>query len=95
MTKEDKRQYKILTEEDIKIIQSDPVGLADYVVRTKIKESRKTAFIVSLIFMAIAFGAGAIVGMTWTKSSIPNNIVQIQVGENASETVSENTEEGK
>lgn len=87
MTKEDKKQYKVLTEEDIKIIQSDPVGLADYVVRTKVKESRKTAFIITLIFMAIAFGAGVTVGMAWTKSSIPNNVVQIQVGDETSTPV--------
>jgi len=92
MTKEDKKQYKILTEEDIKIIQSDPVGLAEYVVRSKIKECRKTALIITLIFMAIAFGTGVMVGMTWTKSSIPNNVVQIQVGDNAPTTVEETAE---
>ena len=80
MTKNDKKQYKLLTEEDMKIIQSDPVGLADYVVRTKVKECRKTALILTLIAMALSFGAGAICGMTWTKTSIPNNVVQIQVG---------------
>lgn len=92
MTKNDKKQYKILTEEDIKIIQSDPVGLAEYVVRTKVKECRKTAFIITLIFMAIAFGTGVMVGMTWTKSSIPNNVVQIQVGDNTSAPVEDTSE---
>lgn len=77
-------KQKVLTDEDMKIIQSDPVGLADYVVRTKVKECRKTALIVTLIAMALAFGAGAVCGMTWTKTSIPNNVVQIQVGDNAS-----------
>lgn len=79
MTKETKK-YSVLTEEDVKIIESDPTGLADYVVRTKVKETRKTALIVALIAIAISFGAGAFVGMSWTKSSIPNNVVQIQVG---------------
>lgn len=98
MTKSDKKQYKLLTEEDMKIIQSDPAGLADYVVRTKIKETKKTAFIVILMAMIVAFGAGVMVGTTWTKSSIPNNVVQIQVGDNSSQTpepVVENSEEGK
>lgn len=83
MTRNDKKQYKLLTEEDMKIIQSDPVGLADYVVRTKVKECRKTALILTLIAMALSFGAGAVCGMTWTKTSIPNNVVQIQVGDNS------------
>jgi len=98
MTRNDKKQYKLLTEEDMKIIQSDPVGLADYVVRTKVKECRKTALILTLIAMALSFGAGAVCGMTWTKTSIPNNVVQIQVGDAVSEKVVdkvEETEEGK
>lgn len=81
MTKSDKKQYKLLTEEDMKIIQSDPVGLADYVVRTKVKETRKSALIITLILMAVSFGLGVMVGTHWTKTSIPNNVVQIQVGE--------------
>ena len=81
MAKNDKKQYKLLTDEDIKIIQSDPAGLADYVVATKVKSARKTALILTLIGMILAFGAGVMVGMTWTKTSIPNNVVQIQVGE--------------
>lgn len=81
MTKNDKKQYKMLSEEDLKIIKADPAGLADYVVSTKVKSARKTALIIALIGMALAFGAGAVCGMTWTKTSIPNNVVQIQVGE--------------
>ena len=83
MTKNDKKQYKLLTEEDMKIIQSDPVGLADYVVRTKVKEVRKSALIITLIAMALAFAGGVFCGMTIAKTSIPNNVVQIQVGEDA------------
>lgn len=90
MTKNDKKQYKMLSEEDLKIIKADPAGLADYVVATKVKSARKTALIMTLIGMALAFGAGAVCGMTWTKASIPNNVVQIQVGEKA-----ETAEEGK
>lgn len=94
MTKNDKTKYKLLTEEDMKIIQSDPVGLADYVVRTKVKETRKSALIICLIGMILAFGAGAFCGMTWTKTSIPNNVVQVQVGGDAQPVV-ETAEEGK
>ena len=81
MAKNEKKQYKLLTEEDIKIIESDPAGLADYVVATKVKSARKSALIICLIGMILAFGAGAVCGMTWTKNSIPNNLVQIQVVE--------------
>ena len=98
MTKSDKTKYKVLTDEDMKIIQSDPVGLSDYIVRTKIKETRKTAFIITIVAMFISFGVGVMVGTTWTKTSIPNNVVQIQVGDAVSEKVVdkvEETEEGK
>lgn len=91
MTKNDKKQYKLLTEEDIKIIESDPAGLADYVVATKVKSARKSALIICLIGMILAFGAGVVCGMIWTKTSIPNNVVQIQVGEKVEATA----EEGK
>lgn len=93
MTKNDKKQYKLLTEEDMKIIQSDPVGLADYVVRTKVKETRKSALIITLILMAATFGLGVMVGTHWTKTSIPNNVVQVQVGD--VKPAVEATEEGK
>lgn len=91
MTRNDKKKYQLLTEEDIKIIESDPAGLADYVVSMKVKSTRKTAIIITLIGMILAFGAGVMVGMTWTKTSIPNNVVQIQVGEK----VEAAAEEGK
>jgi hypothetical protein len=91
MTKSEKKHYKLLTEEDMKIIQSDPVGLADYIVRNKVKESRKTALIITLILMAITFTLGVIVGGQWTKTSIPNNVVQVQVG-GTNELPAENTE---
>lgn len=83
MTKNNKNQYKLLTEEDMKIIKTDPVGLAEYVVYTKIKATRKTAVIITLIAMAVSFGLGVMVGMNWTKTSIPNNVVHIEVGEKA------------
>ena len=76
-------KQKVLTEQDMKIIQSDPVGLADYVVQTKVKETRKTALIVTLIFTVLAFGAGVMAGMTLAKTSIPNNVVTVQVGGDA------------
>lgn len=97
MAKNDnKPKHKILTEMDMKIICQDPESLADYVISTKAKEIKKTALIVCIILMVLSFGAGVMVGMTWTKTSIPNNVVQIQVGDDASEPAVETTaEEGK
>lgn len=83
MTKENKPKSKLLTQEDMKIIQSDPVGLADYVVRTKVKEVQKSALIITLIAMALTFAGGVFCGMTIAKTSIPNNVIQLQVGEGA------------
>ena len=91
MTKNDKK-HMVLTDEDMKIIQSDPSGLADYIVRSKIRETKKTALIVVIIAMVLAFTGGAMCGMTWTKTSIPNNVVTIQVGDNSVEPAVENTE---
>jgi predicted secreted protein len=91
MAKNDKKQYKLLTDEDIQIIKSDPAGLADYVVGNKVKSARKSAIIFTLVAVALAFAGGVLAGMAWTKSSIPNNVVQIQVG-NTSEPTVENTE---
>ena len=99
MANKDKSKYNLLTEEDMRIIQSDPAGLAEYVVHTKVKEVKKTALIVVILAMAAAFAGGVVCGMTWTKTSIPNNIVKIHVGdgENVEETTEapEATEEGK
>lgn len=89
MTKNDKK-YKILTEEDIKIIQSDPAGLADYVARTKVKEARKTALIIALIFAGISFAAGFMAGMSMAKNNTSTNVVKVQVGD--SQTVATEVE---
>lgn len=92
MAKNDnKTKHKILTEMDMKIIRQDPESLADYVINTKAKEIKKTALIICIIFMVLSFGAGVMVGMTWTKTSIPNNVVHIQVGDNGEPTATTET----
>lgn len=83
MTKNDKKQYKILTETDMKIIRQDPENLADYIICKKAKDIKKSALIVTIILVVASFAIGFMVGNTWTKTSIPNNVVQIQVGEDA------------
>lgn len=87
MTKNNK--FKMLTDEDVKIIKSDPEGLSDYIVRTKVKEARKTAIIVTLISVVIAFAGGAFCGLMTAKSSIPNNVVQIQLGDKNEDSTTE------
>lgn len=81
MTKNNKIKTKMLTDEDIKIIKSDPVSLADYVVESKVRSARKTMIIITIIAAAVMFGAGVFVGMHITRESIPNNVVQIKIGE--------------
>lgn len=81
MTKNNKIKTKMLTDEDIKIIKSDPVSLADYVVESKVRSARKTMIIITIITAAVMFGAGTFVGMHITRESIPNNVVQIKIGE--------------
>lgn len=81
MAKVNKPKMKVLTDEDVKIIKSDPAGLADYVIETKVRSAKKTMIIVAIIAVAISFAAGVFVGMHITRESIPNNVVQIKIGE--------------
>ena len=81
MTKNNKIKTKMLTDEDIKNTKSDPVSLADYVVESKVRSARKTMIIITIITAAVMFGAGVFVGMHITRESIPNNVVQIKIGE--------------
>lgn len=98
MTKNDKK-YQFLTEEDLKIIKSDPTAFADYVIRSKVKDSKKNSTIVAMIVMIVAFGVGIMAGLAIARVSIPNNIVQVRVGTSeqveSSEPVVETVEEGK
>ena len=87
MTKKDKKQYQYLTDEDLKIIKSDPAGLTDYVVRTKVKDNKKNLVIVAMIVAILAFGAGVFTGLTLARTSIPNNVIQLQVGNTTAESV--------
>lgn len=81
----DKKHYKMLSEEDMRVIASDPVKLADYVVCNKVKASRKTALVIGVIAVAVAFGIGVFTGVCLARTSIPNSVVQVQVGGENSE----------
>lgn len=80
MAKDIKRKMSVLTEQDIKIIEKDPAGLADYIVEQKVRSAKKTMIIITILAMVASFAAGVFVGMGWTRESIPNNVVQIKVG---------------
>lgn len=53
--------------------------LTDFIMKSKIKSVRKTALILGIIACGIAFVGGLFCGMNWTRTSIPNNVVQIEV----------------
>ncbi|MBQ2659771.1 hypothetical protein IJF85_02240 [Candidatus Saccharibacteria bacterium] len=96
MTKEKSNKYAVLTDQDIKIIKSDPEGLADYVIRNKVRATRKTMIIISIFAVAAAFAAGVFCGMGITRESIPNNVVQIKIGNDGEVASDINTDaEGK
>lgn len=81
MTNNNNKKHLVLTDEDIKIIKSDPEGLADYVIRQKVRESRKTMLIITILVTVASFVLGTVVGGGWTRESIPNNVVQIKISE--------------
>lgn len=86
MTKEYVKTNKNMTE--IEAIKTSP-ELTDFIMRTKIKDVRKSAVIVAILCAVIAFGAGFVLGVNQTKDAIPNNVVTIQLDKTVSE------EEGK
>lgn len=85
-------KMKVLSDEDVKIIKSDPAGLADYIVYNKIRSAKKTMIIITILAMGVSFSAGLFCGMGWTRESIPNNVVQIKINSEDGEVA---TESGK
>lgn len=79
-----RNKYKMLTENDIKVIQSDPEGLADYVVCNKVKSAKKTMIIFALAFAVAAFFAGWFTGIMTNK--LPENNIQITVDSNSADS---------
>lgn len=79
MSKENKTEkMKALTKEDLKIIEND-ASLSDYIVSSKLRESRKTMIIFTIIFVFFAFVGGVVAGLNLAKTATPNNVVQVQV----------------
>jgi hypothetical protein len=76
MTKENVKTNKDMTE--IEAIKKSP-ELTDFIMRSKIKDVRKSAIIVSILCAVFAFAGGFYLGSNVTKDAIPNNVVTIQV----------------
>lgn len=76
MTKENVKTNKAMTE--LEAIKQSP-ELTDFIMRTKIKDVRKSAVIVAILAAVLAFAGGFIVGSNTTKDAIPNNVVTIQL----------------
>lgn len=76
MKKENVKTNKEMTE--LQAIRKSP-ELTDFIMRTKIKDVRKSAIIVAILCSVLAFAGGFMLGSNTTKDAIPNNIVTIQL----------------
>lgn len=76
MTKENVKTNKAMTE--IEVIRKSP-ELTDFVMRTKIKDVRKSAIIVAILCAVVSFAGGFLLGVNTTKDAIPNNVITIQM----------------
>lgn len=76
MTKDNIKTNKTMTE--IEVIKKTP-ELTEYIMRTKMKDVRKSAVIVAIVLSVLAFASGFLLGSENTKHSIPNNVVTIQL----------------
>lgn len=76
MTKDNVKTNKNMTE--LEAIKKSP-ELTDFIMRSKIKDVRKSAVIIAILCAVIAFAGGFIIGANTTKDAIPNNVVTIQL----------------
>lgn len=66
-------EFDLLTE-----IEKSP-QLTNYVIRNKVSETRKTAAIIGLIAVFLAFIGGVAVGLNMSSFSSPQNVIEVQV----------------
>ena len=76
--------------DELRAIEKSP-ELTEYIIRTKIKDVRKTALIAGIIGAGIAFACGLMLGLNIVKLSVPQNVVEVRVdsAQNAPTTDSE------
>lgn len=70
--------------DELVAIEKSP-ELTEYIIRTKIKDVRKTALIVGLISVGISFAGGLLLGLNITKLSVPQNVVEVRVDSNVAQ----------
>lgn len=64
--------------DELRAIEKSP-ELTEYIIRTKIKDVRKTALIAGIIAAGIAFACGLMLGLNIVKLSVPQNVVEVRV----------------
>ena len=62
----------------LKEIEKSP-QLTNYVIRNKVSETRKTAAIIAIIAVFLAFIGGVAVGLNMSSFSSPQNVIEVQV----------------
>lgn len=77
--------------DELRAIEKSP-ELTEYIVRTKIKDVKKTALIAGIVTTFIAFGTGVYVGMNIVRISSPQNVIEVRVDSNNGEQPIENVE---
>lgn len=76
--------------DELTAIEKSP-ELTEYIIRTKIKDVHKTAFILGIIAAVMAFAGGVFVGLNINKISTPQNVVEVRV-DSAQNTPTTDTE---
>ena len=66
-------EFDLLTE-----IEKSP-QLTNYIIRNEVSEARKTAAIIGLIAVFLAFIGGVVVGLNMSNFSSPQNVIEVQV----------------
>lgn len=73
-------EFDLLTE-----IQKSP-QLTNYIIRNRVSETRKTATIIALIAVFLAFIGGVVVGLNMSNFSTPQNVIKVDVSNGETNT---------
>ena len=64
--------------DELVAIEKSP-ELTEYIIRTKIKDVRKTAMIIGVIVAFVTFACGFMVGFGMAAKSVPQNVIEVRV----------------
>lgn len=70
--------------DELRAIEKSP-ELTEYIIKTKIKDVKKTALIAGIIATFFAFGIGVYTGMNIVHISSPQNVIEVRVDSNNNE----------